>query len=76
MVKSGKWLLNKFTSLILLSGFMLYIIAISVFLRVKDVAYLENKYLLDNDSYRALRQSEIIAAAGKLPERDMMRWSL
>ena len=44
-------------------------------IRTSNVTILESQYLLGTDSYRFLRQADIIASQGKLPERDQMRWN-
>lgn len=49
-------------------------LSISIFIRIQNLPSLEGQYPLDNDSARFLRQAKIIAADGRLPDMDMMRW--
>lgn len=44
-------------------------------IRISNLPLLEGKYLLGTDSYRFLRQADIIVSEGKLPDTDKMRWS-
>lgn len=43
-------------------------------IRTSNLPLLEGKYLLGTDSYRFLRQADIIVSEGKLPDVDQMRW--
>ena len=44
-------------------------------IRVSNLPLLEGKYLIGTDSYRFLRQADVIISEGILPEADQMRWS-
>jgi len=44
-------------------------------IRNSNVPILGKKYLLGTDSYRFLRQADIIASYGRLPKIDRMRWN-
>lgn len=63
----------------LLTGFILCLLCvlslrIGVHLRVRNVSVLQEKYLLEFDPYRYLRETKQIVENGNLPERDMMRY--
>ncbi len=47
-----------------------------VFIRTANYPRLEETYLLGTDSYRFLRQADLIVSQGHLPEVDTQRWQL
>ncbi len=47
-----------------------------VFIRTANYSRIEETYLLGTDSYRFLRQADLIVSQGHLPEVDTQRWQL
>ncbi len=47
-----------------------------VFIRTENLPHLDETYLLGTDSYRFLRQADLIVSQGHLPEVDTQRWQL
>ena len=56
-------------------GLLVASLFLSFSIRTSNLPLLEGKYLLGTDSYRFLRQADIIISEGKLPDADQMRWS-
>jgi len=59
-----------------LAIFLVLFLCVFVALRIRlqGFASLGGELLIDTDSYRFLRQADLIVAQGGLPKRDMMRW--
>lgn len=48
---------------------------IAFILRTQNLDSLDEELLLGTDAYRFMRQSQLIIEQGRLPEREMMRWT-
>lgn len=55
-------------------GLLIASLFLAFSIRTSNLPLLEGKYLLGTDSYRFLRQADIIVSEGKLPDVDQMRW--
>lgn len=56
------------------AAFLICSVILSISIRTLNTPQLEQKYLLGIDSYRFLRQADIITSRGSLPPVDAMRW--
>ncbi len=62
--------------LVVLIGLLSSSLLLCVFIRTANYPLLEETYLLGTDSYRFLRQANIIVSQGHLPAIDTQRWQL
>ncbi|RKU14781.1 hypothetical protein C6501_07745 [Candidatus Poribacteria bacterium] len=70
-----RWIKQSILSVVLiclLSSSLL----LCVFVRTANLPHLEETYLLGTDSYRFLRQTDLIVSQGHLPKIDTQRWQL
>lgn len=61
---------------VVLIGILSSSLFLCVFIRTANYPHLEETHLLGTDSYRFLRQANIIVSQGRLPKIDDQRWQL
>ena len=76
MWEFGKQRFKSSVSLVVLIGMLSISLFLCVFIRTANLQSLEETYLLGTDSYRFLRQADLIVSQGHLPEVDTQRWQL
>lgn len=76
MWEFGKQRFKSSVSLVVLIGMLSISLFLSIFIRTANLQSLEETYLLGTDSYRFLRQADLIISQGHLPEVDTQRWQL
>lgn len=76
MWEFGKQQFNPYISKVVLIGLLCCSLFLSVFIRTANIDHLEDTYLLGTDSYRFLRQADLIVSQGHLPDIDTQRWQL
>ncbi len=72
---SKYWFKPSVSSVVIL-GLLSCSLLLCVFIRTANQAHLEDSLLLGTDSYRFLRQADLIVSQGHLPEIDKQRWQL
>ena len=76
MWKFGKQWFKPSVSQVVLIGMLSCSLFLCVFIRTANHPHLEDTYLLGTDSYRFLRQADLIVSQGHLPDIDTQRWQL
>lgn len=76
MWMSGKMRFKPSVLLIVLVSLLSSSLFLCVFIRTTNLPHLEETYLLGTDSYRFLRQADLIVSQGHLPDVDAQRWQL
>ena len=72
----GKQLFKSSVLPIVLIGMLSISLFLCVFIRTENLPHLDETYLLGTDSYRFLRQADLIVSQGHLPKIDIQRWQL
>lgn len=72
----GKQWYKPSVSTVVLIGLLSCSLFLCVFIRTANRPHLEDTFLLGTDSYRFLRQADLIVSQGHLPEIDKQRWQL
>ncbi len=70
-----RWIKQSVLSAVLLC-LLSSLLLLCVFVRTANLPRLEETYLLGTDSYRFLRQADLIVSQGRLPDLDAQRWQL
>ena len=68
MWESGKKRFQPFTLSVVLVCLLSSSLFLCVFIRTSNLPHLKETYLLGTDSYRFLRQADLIVSQGHLPE--------
>ena len=76
MWETGKKRFQPFILSVVLVCLLSSSLLLCVFIRATNLPRLEETYLLGTDSYRFLRQADLIVSQGHLPEVDTQRWQL
>lgn len=66
--------IRQFIHPVTITLFLCFSILLGFSIRTLNLPQLKEKYLLEGDCYRFLRQADIIASKGRLPQIDPMRW--